>query len=75
VSDIQQKRMNAYMTDGDSFIAPINDEEQYSIWPAKKEIPAGWNNVGFSRSKQGVSAYIDEHWTDMRSTTRAVMFA
>jgi MbtH protein len=74
VSDIQQKRMNAYTIDGDVFIALINDEEQYSILPAKKEVPAGWNNVGFSGSKQEVSAYIDEHWTDMRSTTRAVMF-
>lgn len=66
VSDNQQKRTNAYTIDGDLFIALINDEEQYSIWPAKKEVPAGWTDVGFSGSKQEVSAYIDEHWTDMR---------
>jgi MbtH protein len=66
VSDAQQKRVDAYTIDGDLFIALINDEEQYSIWPAKKEVPAGWKTVGFSGSKQEVSAYIDEHWTDMR---------
>lgn len=66
MSDTQQKRVNAYTIDGDLFIALINDEEQYSIWPAKKDIPLGWKDVGFSGSKPEVSAYIDEHWTDMR---------
>jgi MbtH protein len=66
VSDTQQPRVNAYTIDGDLFIALINDEEQYSIWPAKKEIPPGWEGVGFSGSKAEVSAYIDKHWTDMR---------
>ncbi len=66
MSDTQQKRVNAYTIDGDLFIALINDEEQYSIWPAKKDIPPGWKDVGFSGSKPVVSAYIDEHWTDMR---------
>ena len=66
MSDTQQPRVNAYTIDGDLFIALINDEEQYSIWPAKKEIPAGWKAVGPSGSKQEVSAYIDEQWTDMR---------
>ena len=66
MSDTQQKRVNAYTIDGDLFIALINDDEQYSIWPAKKDIPAGWKDVGFSGSKPEVSAYSDEHWTDMR---------
>jgi len=66
MSDTQQNRVNAYTIDGDLFIALINDEEQYSIWPAKKEIPPGWKDVGFSGSKPEVSTYIDEHWIDMR---------
>ena len=66
MSDTEQKRVDAYTIDGDLFIALINEEEQYSIWPAKKEVPPGWKSVGFSGSKQEVSTYIDEHWTDMR---------
>lgn len=46
--------MNAYKVDGDLFIALINDEEQYSIWPAQKEVPTGWKDVGFSGLKQEV---------------------
>ncbi len=66
MSDITQKRLDSYTIDGDLFIVLVNQEGQYSIWPAKKDVPLGWTSVGFSGSKQEVSAYIDEHWTDMR---------
>jgi MbtH protein len=58
--------IDAHTIDGDSFTALINDEGQFSIWPSKKEIPAGWKDVGFIGSKAEVSTYIDEHWIDMR---------
>jgi len=44
----------------------VNDEEQYSIWPAGREIPAGWQAVGKSGPKDECLAYIKEVWTDMR---------
>ena len=44
----------------------INHEEQYSIWPAIKEIPAGWKAVGKEGLKAECLAYIEEVWTDMR---------
>ena len=44
----------------------VNDEEQYSIWPEDREIPAGWKAVGRSGSKKECLAYIEETWTDMR---------
>jgi len=43
-----------------------NHEEQYSIWPAHRQIPAGWNDVGRSGLKPECLAYIKEVWTDMR---------
>ena len=43
-----------------------NDEEQYSIWPADKPIPAGWRAAGPSGPKSECLAYIKEVWTDMR---------
>jgi MbtH protein len=43
-----------------------NDEEQYSIWPEAKEIPAGWAQSGPTGSKAECLAYIEEVWTDMR---------
>jgi MbtH protein len=44
----------------------VNDEEQYSIWPEYKEIPAGWRDAGKQGSKADCLAYIKEVWTDMR---------
>lgn len=44
----------------------VNHEEQYSIWPADRENPLGWNDAGFSGPKAACLAYIEEVWTDMR---------
>lgn len=44
----------------------VNHEDQYSIWPSFKEIPAGWRDVGKQGSKADCLAYIKEVWTDMR---------
>lgn len=44
----------------------INHEEQYSIWPAHRDNPAGWRDAGKSGLKPECLAYIDEVWTDMR---------
>jgi MbtH protein len=49
-----------------AYLAVVNDEEQYSIWLADKDIPAGWRAVGKSGSKAECLAYIGEVWTDMR---------
>lgn len=43
-----------------------NHEEQYSIWPAHRELPLGWREVGKSGTKAECLAYIEEVWTDMR---------
>ncbi|WP_330333701.1 MbtH family NRPS accessory protein [Streptomyces sp. NBC_00536] len=44
----------------------INDEEQYSIWPADRDLPAGWRADGTRGEKAQCLAHIDEVWTDMR---------
>lgn len=44
----------------------VNHEEQYSIWLAERENPAGWRDGGKSGSKAECLAYIKEVWTDMR---------
>lgn len=49
-----------------TFTVVVNHEEQYSIWPDYKEIPAGWRAVGKTGLKKDCLAYIEEVWTDMR---------
>lgn len=53
----------------DGFLVVINSEEQYSIWPLTRELPAGWRDAGKQGSKDACLAHIDEVWTDMRPLT------
>jgi MbtH protein len=43
-----------------------NNEEQYSIWPAEKPLPAGWQPRGRTGTKAECLDYIETVWTDMR---------
>ncbi|MBB6584958.1 MbtH family protein [Ralstonia solanacearum] len=43
-----------------------NAEEQYSLWPAGIEVPAGWSVVHRAESREAAINYVDSHWTDMR---------
>ncbi|MEU7856409.1 MbtH family NRPS accessory protein [Nonomuraea sp. NPDC049141] len=44
----------------------LNDEEQYSIWPADRDNPSGWYDAGFSGTKDECLEHIEQAWTDMR---------
>jgi MbtH protein len=48
------------------YFVVINDEEQYSIWLASRDIPPGWRNIGDARSKAECLEEIEKVWTDMR---------
>jgi MbtH protein len=56
------------MFDDDSatFKVVLNDEEQYSIWPADRPNPPGWREAGMEGPKAACLDYIEQHWTDMR---------
>lgn len=44
----------------------VNHEEQYSIWFADRDLPAGWREAGKTGTKAECLEYIKEVWTDMR---------
>jgi len=44
----------------------VNDEDQYSIWPADRENALGWRDAGKEGPKADCLAYIEQVWTDMR---------
>jgi MbtH protein len=48
------------------FIAVMNDEEQYSLWEAGRDLPPGWHAAGFEGSREDCLRFIDENWLDMR---------
>lgn len=48
------------------YVVVINDELQYSIWPAGRDVPRGWQGAGFEGTREACLAHIAEVWTDMR---------
>ena len=44
----------------------LNQEEQYSIWPASRDNALGWMDAGKTGSKTECLGYIEQVWTDMR---------
>lgn len=52
----------------------VNDEDQYSIWPADRDDPPGWTEEGFSGSRAACLDHVAHVWTDMRpASLRRVM--
>jgi MbtH protein len=54
------------MTESPRHQVVVNDEEQYSLWPADRPLPDGWRAEGFAGGREQCLAHIDEVWTDMR---------
>ena len=49
------------------YMAVINDEDQYSLWPDDgRGLPLGWREAGKTGTKNEVLGWIQEVWTDMR---------
>jgi MbtH protein len=56
----------AEKNDQDTYLVVLNDEEQYSIWWADRDLPAGWRAEGTRGTRDECIARIDEVWKDMR---------
>ena len=48
------------------FLVLVNDEGQYSLWPAFAEVPAGWTVAKGEDTRQACLEHIEASWTDMR---------
>ncbi|WP_432142961.1 MbtH family protein [Streptomyces sp. bgisy084] len=58
----------------DRYVIVRNHEDQYSIWRAGREIPAGWEPVGEPDTRSACLDRVGELWTDMRpASLRALM--
>ena len=43
-----------------TYLVVVNDEEQYSIWDADRELPAGWRGEGFRGPEADCALNLDE---------------
>jgi len=58
--------MDQESDDSQIYAVVRNHEEQYSIWPRDRAVPAGWTLIGKTGTKRDCLQYIKEAWTDMR---------
>lgn len=58
--------MTEAQSDKQQYRVVVNHEEQYSIWPADRDLPAGWRDAGKQGTKAECLAHINEVWRDMR---------
>lgn len=58
--------MTEAQSDQQQYRVVVNHEEQYSIWLADRELPAGWRDAGKQGTKAECLAHINEVWRDMR---------
>ena len=57
---------NPFDDENGTFYALVNDEGQYSLWPAFAEVPEGWKIAHDRDTRQACLEYIEAHWTDLR---------
>jgi MbtH protein len=53
-----------------SYKVVINHEEQYSIWPAERELTERWREVGMTGGEDEVWQYLEREWRDMTPRDR-----
>nr|WSY54825.1 MbtH family protein [Streptomyces sp. NBC_00886] len=58
--------VNPFDDESGRFFVLINDEEQYSLWPAFAEIPKGWRVVFGEYGRAECLEFVEQQWTDMR---------
>ncbi|MGW4435558.1 MbtH family protein [Streptomyces sp. NPDC004596] len=58
--------VNPFDDESGRFFVLANDEEQYSLWPAFAEIPAGWRAVFGEEGRAECLDFVEKNWTDMR---------
>ncbi|WP_086561123.1 MbtH family protein [Streptomyces africanus] len=49
-----------------TFLVVVNDEGQYSLWPAFAAVPDGWTVSLGENTREAALAHVAEQWTDMR---------
>jgi MbtH protein len=57
---------NPFENENGRYFALVNDEGQYSLWPAFADVPEGWTIAHGESSRQSCLDFIEESWTDLR---------
>ena len=57
---------NPFETETAAYLVLVNDEGQYSLWPAFADVPEGWAPTFGPDVRQVCLDHVETRWTDMR---------
>lgn len=57
---------NPFEDEAGMYLALVNTEGQYSLWPAWMDVPDGWTISHEAASRSECLEYIEQQWVDMR---------
>jgi MbtH protein len=57
---------NPFENEQAEYLVLVNEEGQYSLWPAYLDVPLGWKATGPKGERKVCLEWIDQNWTDMR---------
>jgi len=57
---------NPFDNEDGEFLVLVNEEQQYSLWPAFLDIPIGWKATGPKGNRKTCLDWVEKTWTDMR---------
>lgn len=60
---------NPFDDEQGTFVALVNSEGQYSLWPTFAAVPAGWTASYGPADRASCLAHIEQVWTDLRPTS------
>lgn len=62
---------NPFDDESGTFLALVNHEGQYSLWPSFADVPAGWSVAFGVDTRAACLNFIEETWTDLRPASLA----
>ncbi|MDP9953952.1 MULTISPECIES: MbtH family protein [Streptomyces] len=62
---------NPFDDEDGAFLVLVNDEGQYSLWPAFAAVPEGWTVAHPEDTRQACLDYVEQNWTDLRPRSLA----
>ncbi|MDN4601384.1 MbtH family protein [Paenibacillus sp. F6_3S_P_1C] len=57
---------NPFEHEDSNYLVLINEEGQYSLWPASLTVPSGWTLMLGKAKRRVCLDYIAEQWTELK---------
>uniref|UniRef100_A0AAU3I1V9 MbtH family protein n=1 Tax=Streptomyces sp. NBC_01393 TaxID=2903851 RepID=A0AAU3I1V9_9ACTN len=57
---------NPFDDEEGTYLVLVNDENQHSLWPQARSVPAGWTVAFGPDTRRNSLDHVEKNWTDLR---------